>query len=429
MPQATNSALRLSETAWLDAPETRAVFAAIEAGGYEARAVGGAVRNALIGRPVADIDIATPAVPEEVVRLAAAAGLGTVPTGLKHGTVTVISGGVPFEVTTLRKDVETFGRHATVAYTDDWTADAGRRDFTINALYCDQQGRIYDPLGGYPNLEARRVRFIGDARERIREDYLRILRFFRFTAEYAEGAPDAEGLAAAVSERAGLKLLSGERIRQELVRLLVATRAVAAVEAMHDHGLITELTGIAPRPGLFGRLATIESENQLSPQPMLRLAALAVEVTEDAERLGHRLKLSNAEREQLLRAAIGSNELLRTPPSAEAVKALVYRQGHEAARDLLLIAWTRALGTAPDDTVWRARMDLARQWQAPKFALTGADVMALGIAEGPRIGELLRHVEDWWVAADFPEDRSILLAKLAQEKGSDPAGLPPGTTN
>jgi tRNA nucleotidyltransferase/poly(A) polymerase len=409
---------RLAETAWLDAPETRAVFAAIEAGGYEARAVGGVVRNALLGRPVADIDIATQAVPEEVVRLATAAGLGTVPTGLKHGTVTVISGGVPFEVTTLRKDVETFGRHATVAYTDDWTADASRRDFTINALYCDAQGRIYDPLGGYPDLEARRVRFIGDARERIREDYLRILRFFRFTAEYAEGAPDAEGLAAAVSERVGLKRLSGERIRQELVRLLVATRAVPAVEAMHEHGLVTELLGIAPRPGLLRRLATIEREHQLTPQPMLRLAALAVEVTEDAERLGHRLKLSNAEREQLARAATASAEARRTPPSAEAVKALVYRQGSEAAGDLLLVAWTRALGTAPDDAGWWARMDLAGQWRAPKFALTGADVMALGISEGPRIGALLRRVEEWWIAAGFPADRAQLLARLAQEKGS-----------
>ncbi len=420
MPQAINPKVpRLIETAWLDAPETRAVFAAIEAGGCPARAVGGAVRNALIGRPVADIDIATPAVPEEVVRLATAAGLGTVPTGLKHGTVTVISSGVPFEVTTLRKDVETFGRHATVAYTDDWTADAGRRDFTINALYCDAEGRIYDPLGGYPDLEARRVRFIGDARERIREDYLRILRFFRFTAEYADGPPDAEGLAAAVSERAGLKLLSGERIRQELVRLLVAPRAVPAVESMHDWGLLTELLGIAPRPGLFRRLVTIESEHELTPQPMLRLAALAVEVMEDAERLGDRLRLSNSERERLVRAATASVEAWRAPPSADAVKALVYRHGNEAARDLLLIAWTRALGAAPDDAAWSARLDLAREWQAPRFTLTGSDVMALGIAEGPRIGELLRRVEEWWIAAGFPEDRAQLLAKLEAAARAD----------
>lgn len=412
MPHAINSeGPRLVETAWLEAAETKAVFAAIAAGGYEARAVGGAVRNALIGRPVKDVDIATPAVPEEVVRLAAAAGLDTVPTGLKHGTITVIAGGVPFEVTTLRRDVETFGRHATVAYTDDWAADARRRDFTINAFYCSADGRVYDPLGGHGDLEAHRVRFIGDARERIREDYLRILRFFRFTAEYADGPPDREGLSAAVRERAGLKVLSGERIHRELVRLLVAPRAVAAIEAMYEHGLICEIIGFAPRPGLLRRLVEIERAQGLPPHPMLRLAALGVEVAEDADRFGARLKLSNAERDRLARAATADSHGISPPGDAAAVKATIYRHGAEAARDVLLIAWARA-GASPGDPQWRAKVALADTWRAPKLPVSGKDVMALGVAPGPRVGELLARVEDWWIEAGFPDDRGLLLSKL-----------------
>src|SRR5581483_10750916 len=193
---------------WLVRPETQAVFRALAARGHAARAVGGAVRNALLGRPVIDIDIATPARPEEVMEAARAAGLAAVPTGIAHGTVTVLAAHVPHEVTTLRRDVETHGRHATVAFTDDWEADARRRDFTINALYCSGEGEVFDPLGAYPDLASRRVRFIGDAHERIREDYLRILRFFRLTAEYGEGPPAPEGLAACVAEREGLGRLS-----------------------------------------------------------------------------------------------------------------------------------------------------------------------------------------------------------------------------
>src|SRR5262249_4864205 len=200
------------------------VFAALAAAGFVARVVGGAVRNALIGRPVVDIDFATPAPPAAVLAAARAAGLGAVPTGIEHGTITVIAYHMPFQVTTLREDVETDGRHATVAFTQDWAADARRRDFTINALYCSAEGDVHDPLGGYADRVAPRVRFIGSAELRIREDYLRILRFFRFTAEYAEGPPDAAGIAACVAERDGLERLSAERVRQELVHLLAAER-------------------------------------------------------------------------------------------------------------------------------------------------------------------------------------------------------------
>ena len=264
----------LAEARWLREASTQRVFAAIDSGGFQARAVGGAVRNSLLGLPVTDIDIATTARPEDVMRLARASGLAVIETGLKHGTVTVIANRRPFEVTTLRKDVETHGRHATVAFTDSWSEDACRRDFTINALYCDADGTVHDPLGGLGDLTARRVRFIGDAAERIREDYLRILRFFRFTAQYSEGLPDAAGLAACTRERAGLGRLSAERVRQELVRLLVARGVLDAVMAMREHGILAAVLPAAPRPGLLARLVEIEAGQGLDGDVMLRLAAL-----------------------------------------------------------------------------------------------------------------------------------------------------------
>ena len=239
----------LAGSDWLVRPETRAVFTALAARGFEARAVGGAVRNALLGHPVVDVDIATPARPDEVIAAAKAAGLTPVPTGIAHGTVTVVANHVPYQVTTLREDVETHGRHATVAFTGDWAADARRRDFTLNALYCNAEGRVFDPLSGYADLAARRVRFIGDARERIREDYLRILRFFRLTAEYGEGPPDADGLVACVREREGLARLSAERVREELFRLLAARRGPELVRAMFDHGLLALLLAVCTTAG------------------------------------------------------------------------------------------------------------------------------------------------------------------------------------
>src|SRR5258706_2941524 len=226
----------LGSDEWLSCADTQAVFRMLAAGGFESRVVGGAVRNALLGRPVTEIDFATTALPDDVIRLAHDARLRAITTGLDHGTVTVISGGTPFEVTTLRKDVETDGRHARVVYTADWVADASRRDFTINALYCDAKGVVHDPLGGYPDLVGRRVRFIGDAQDRIREDYLRILRYFRFHTEYGGGPPDEAALLACVRERRGLDRLSAERINRELMGLLSSARAADTLETMRDWG-------------------------------------------------------------------------------------------------------------------------------------------------------------------------------------------------
>jgi len=402
----------LDDASWLTRPETKAVFAALAARGFAARAVGGVVRNALLGRPVTDVDIATPARPDEVMSAAQAAGLTAIPTGIDHGTVTVIANHVPYEITTLREDVETHGRHATVAFTDDWTADARRRDFTINALYCSADGEVFDPLGAYPDLAQRRVRFIGDARARIGEDYLRILRFFRLTADYGEGAPDAESLAACVAERAGLCMLSAERVRQEMLRLLVALRGPELVRAMLDYGLITLVLPAAPRPTLLDRLTALEAALGLAPDPILRLAALAVEVPEDADRLRDRLRLSNEEHARLARTAVHMPDLGPNAPE-RAAKACLYAEGEAGYRQRALIAWARS-GDSPDSRDWRDRLALPERWQPPRFPLGGADVMALGLPAGPRVGELLRALEEWWIAGDFAADEAALRAKLEE---------------
>ena len=388
------------------------MFAALSARGFAARAVGGAVRNALMQRPVTDVDIATNARPEDVMRAVEAAGLKAVPTGLAHGTVTVVAGDRPYEVTTLRKDVETHGRHATVAFTDDWTEDARRRDFTLNALYCNADGIVFDPLAGYPDLAARRVRFIGDAEERIREDYLRILRFFRLTADYGEGPADRDGLAACVRERAGLAALSAERIREELLRLLVAPRGPEIAALMLDYGLITAVLGAVPRPTLLARLAALEAALGLAPDAILRLSALAVEVPEDADHLRDRLRLSNAQTAVLARAAVRTPDIGPATPEA-AARAYLYRHGERAYREQLLMAWARA-GDPPQSGAWRQRLTLPERWPVPVFPLGGADVLAENVPAGPRVGEILRALEDWWIAGDFSTGEPALRARLRE---------------
>jgi poly(A) polymerase len=414
---------RLTGVEWLDRPATQAVFAALAARGFTTRAVGGAVRNALVGRPVADVDLATDARPEEAMRAAEAGGLKAIPTGLAHGTVTAVSEGHAYEITTLRKDVETHGRHATVAFTDDWTEDARRRDFTINALYCGADGTIFDPLGGYPDLAARRVRFIGSACERIREDYLRILRFFRLTADFAEGPADAEGLAACVRERAGLAILSAERVRVELLRLLAAHRGPEIAGLMQDYGLLPGVLGAAPRPALLARLAAIEAGLGLAPDAVLRLAALAVEIPEDAERLRERLRLSNGETSKLLSIAGRVPDIGPTAPEREA-KLYLHLWGQSVYRDRVLILWARS-GDAPRCDSWRRRFDLPDRWQRPSFPLRGADVLALGVPAGPRVGEILSALQAWWMDEGFAPDEANLrarLAELARPPRPDPDG-------
>jgi poly(A) polymerase len=405
---------RTLDAEWLRRPETQAVFAALAAQGHQARAVGGTVRNTLVGAPVTDVDIATVALPAQVIAAVEAAGLKAIPTGVDHGTVTVISRGRPHEVTTLRRDVETHGRHATVAFTDDWAADARRRDFTVNALYCSAGGELFDPLGGFDDVVARRVRFIGDPTERIREDYLRILRFFRFCAAFGRGAPDAGSLSACVRERKGLAILSAERMRQELMKLLAAPRAAEVVGVMFDYGLIAPVLGAAPRPALLARLAGIEAQTGLAPDAALRLAVLAVAVVDDVDRLRDRLRLSNDEADILALAAEEQPDL----STERAARASLYTEGADTYRRRVLLAWTLS-GDAPASPAWRERLSLPGRWPAPRLPVGGEDILALGVSAGPRVGELLRQLEHWWIAGDFAATETQLRDKLKQMISAD----------
>ena len=322
----------------LERPPLRRLLEAFNSQGEETRIVGGAVRNALLGRPVTEVDCATTALPDRIAALAAEAGFKSVPTGIDHGTITVIVEGEPFEVTTLREDVETDGRHAVVHFGREFVPDAKRRDFTINALSLGLDGRLYDYTGGVADLAARRVRFIGDARTRIREDYLRILRFFRFHSEYSEGEPDPEGMAASGAEREGLRILSKERVHHELLKLLVTRRAGETIRVLAEHGFLTWLLGGAAEFGRFGRIAAADRDE---PAPIWRLAALAAMV-EDAERLQESLRLSNDEHGNLAAYArlLGALKTRPLPLDAAAIRRLVAE--HEVETLAAVLAATAA---------------------------------------------------------------------------------------
>jgi poly(A) polymerase len=383
------------------------VLALLNGEGEEARVVGGAVRNALLGIPIGDIDIATTALPDEVIRRAKAASIRSVPTGVDHGTVTLVLDGHPFEVTTLREDRETFGRKAKVAFGRDWVADAQRRDFTINALSVSPDGVVHDYVGGLEDIVLRRVRFIGDPAQRIAEDYLRILRFFRFQSAFGVGAPDRDGYLACIAARAGLATLSAERVRMELLKLLVTGGAVGAVEAMTDGGLLTSILGGVAYLGPFAAMVAAERELELAPNPMRRLAALAVAVPEDARRLATRLKLSNAEAKAL--DAMGHRWWRLASADEARARRLLYRLGETNYRDRLLLAWARA-GRDRDAPRWCDLGRLPERFTPPKFPLKAADFIARGVAEGPLLGHVLTLAEDAWLAADFPLDQSALDA-------------------
>jgi poly(A) polymerase len=393
------------DLSWLREPPLAALLAALNRDGEEARVVGGAVRNAWLNLPHGDVDIATTALPQEVIRRAEAAGFKPVPTGIIHGTVTVVIDGRPFEVTTLREDVETFGRHATVRFGRDWKRDAERRDFTMNGLSLTPDGVLHDYVGGRADLEKRHVRFIGDAATRIAEDYLRILRFFRFHAWYGAGHPDADGLHAAIMARAGLEQLSRERVRMELVKLMVAPRAVAALAAMAEAGLLGPVLGGVPHLASFANMTKVEAACGLAPDAARRLGALGVWVSEDAERLWQRLRLSNAECEQL--AAMAQDWWRVSPGMAEAARELVYRIGAQHFTSRVLLAWSRAEASAHDES-WRALATLPQRWSAPVFPLRAAHFISRGVEKGPALGAALKAAEEAWIAQGFPLDRNAL---------------------
>ncbi|MFZ0371750.1 MAG: CCA tRNA nucleotidyltransferase [Xanthobacteraceae bacterium] len=402
----TNDA-QLGDAPWLRNGEVARLLAALGCDGEEARVVGGAVRNALLRLSVDEIDVATTALPEEVVRLVEAAGWKAIPTGIDHGTVTVIIDGKPFEVTTLRQDVETYGRKAKVMFGRDWRTDAERRDFTINALSATADGRIYDYVGGVADIAARRVRFIGEPATRVAEDYLRILRFFRFHAWYGQGHPDAAGLHACILARAGLETLSSERVRMELLKLLLAPHATPTLAVMAETGILGEVLGGVPLLASFENAVKAEAAMGFSADAVRRLGALAVTVKEDGERLGQRLRLSNAEAERL----VALEHWWRVLPAAgeQAAHALLYHLGPQSFTDRVLIAWSRSAGGAAD-RAWHELANLPQRWTPPKFPLKAANFLDRGLAAGPALGAAMRAAEGAWIAADFPAERDALDA-------------------
>jgi poly(A) polymerase len=404
----------LGQRPWMTDAETAAVMDALEAAGGAdcARFVGGCVRNTLVGRPVDDIDIATRLTPEAVVKAVEARGLKAAPTGVDHGTITAVCNGRPFEITTLRRDVTTDGRRAVVAFTADWTEDAQRRDFTLNALYARRDGSIFDPTGhGVADAKAGRIVFVGDPRMRLREDYLRILRFFRFLAWYGRGAPDEAALAACAAMKANVTSLAAERISKELLKLLAADDPRSAVELMVKTGV---LEMVLPEPidlDRFKGLVEIETDQLFEPaDAVLRLAALLPDDQMTAARFCGSLRLSNADRDRIT-AALSPTPVLKSWMSPREIRRAVYREGHAAFRDRAELAWARANRTAAAPQ-WRGMIALAEGWPRPSFPLSGEEVMAAGVPRGPMVGQVLREVEDWWIDHDFIDDKLSTIEKL-----------------
>ncbi len=394
--------------ALLSQPALATVLDALNGDGEETRIVGGAVRNLLLSEAASDIDLATTALPKETMRRGAAAGFKPVPTGVDYGTVTLVGHGASFEVTTLRRDIETDGRHAKVAFGRDFAQDALRRDFTINALGLDRSGAIHDFCGGLDDLAARKIRFIGDAGARIAEDYLRILRFFRFHARYGQGAPDAEGFAACIAGRAGLEGLSRERVRAEMLKLIVAPGAADAVAAMAGGGLLMPVLGCVPRLARFAAVAERDDAGEVDPA--FRLAALAVAVREDTLRLRERLRLSNEEFDRVARIAAALEALAgqAREPMLTSLRHLAHRVGADAVAGALVLLSAAAEQGAQAS----AQALIADLGRTPLFLPTGRDVTARGMPPGPLVGRVLEQARRDWIEAGCPPDRAVQAALI-----------------
>ena len=414
---------RLRDRRWLERRPLAQLLKTLNGGGEETRIVGGAVRDLVLGLPVREVDLATTALPEDVRRRAKACGFRTIPTGLSHGTVTVIAEGAAFETTTLREDIETDGRHAKVVFGRDFGADARRRDLTINALSLDRDGFVHDPVGGLADLAARRVRFIGDAGQRIREDYLRILRFFRFSARFGEGPLDAEGFGAAIRNREGLDRLSRERIRMEVFKLAVAPRAPEVVTAMADGGFFQPIFAGMAYPGRFRRLVASSRHRSQPDDAMLRMMALGVVTIEDADRLRERLRFANAEYRRASQAARAFERLhgIERAPSLQSLDALSVTCGREAVRDALRLAEAEA-GAAPDDPDFVAAEIHLSETIEPAPPFSGKDVVARGVPPGPKVGRTLKTFQQAWLAAGMPNDSKTLNRLLDDAIGRNMAG-------
>ena len=395
---------------WLKDAETQALMAALNADGAVARFVGGCVRNALMGEPVTDVDIATTDAPDATARKIEAAGFKMVPLGVDHGTVMAVgAAGRTYEVTTLRVDVETDGRRAEVAFTGDWQGDAERRDFTMNALYADADGTVHDPLGGYDDLKARKVRFIGDAATRIEEDYLRILRFFRFSASYGGGLLDETGLKACADNKAGLAQLSAERVQTELLKLVGADHSVPVLRAMAAAGILADVLPEAARLDRFEKAVDIETTQLFSSDPVLRLGML-VDSAETAESAARRLKLSNADRDRIIAMHRDTTKIVCYLSMREVRRAL-YLMGFQLFKDRVMLGWAED-GKSTNAFQWRALLAMGDSWEKPELPLTGSMMKAAGVPEGPEMGRVHREVEEWWIDSDFTDDEFSIIERL-----------------
>ncbi|WP_026618880.1 poly(A) polymerase [Ensifer sp. WSM1721] len=404
---------------WFQAPSLRRVFDLLNVDGGEVRIVGGAVRNSLLGLPTGDVDLATTWHPEEVAGRAKAAGIKVVPTGINHGTVTLVIDGIPYEVTTLRRDVTTDGRRAEVAFGSGWKEDAERRDFTINALYVNSEGEVFDYVGGLADIESRTLRFIGNAAERVAEDYLRILRFFRFFAHYGSGRPDAEGLKACAQARAKLSTLSAERVWGETKKLLSADDPGRALLWMRQAGVLGEILPETEKWGIDAIPGLVAAERSFSwrPEPLLRLAAIVPPDAERLEAMAMRLRLSKAEAAYLVRFA-EAPAIAATLPDA-ALDRELYRHGKDGIIVRLKLSLAAARRKSETDPAFLAEtasfqrlLARAEGWQRPVFPLSGVDVLKAGIPAGPKIGEVLEELEEFWIERNFNVDRATLVARL-----------------
>jgi poly(A) polymerase len=409
----------LAAQAWLRAPASRRVLAALGADGRPARFVGGCVRDGLLGLPDVgrELDVATPERPEQVIRLLERAGLPAIPTGLAHGTVTTIADGRNFEITTLRRDVACDGRHAEVEFTDDFALDAARRDFTINAMSCDAAGRLYDYFGGRADLAAGRIRFVGEAAARIAEDYLRILRFFRFYARYGRPPADAEALAATRAAAPEVRRLSGERIQAEMVKLLEVEDPLPALRLMAETGVLGQ---VIPGPVALDRLARLLDVAPAS-DPLVRLAALLRPPPGGpaaTEKVAERWRMANRAAARLLAMTEEPLPELRASPSERARD--LHRLGAECYADLVRIAAADVEG-APSAALAEALAGAAT-WEPKRLPVGGDDILALGVPAGPRVGAILAALEAWWVAHDFAPDRAACLAEARRLVAQGSAG-------
>ncbi len=395
---------------WLKNQTTQTVMKALGGERGEARFVGGSVRNALLMEPVSDIDIATIHAPAEATKLLEAAGVKVVPTGFDHGTVTAVLDGKHFEITTLRVDVATDGRRADVAFTGDWVEDAKRRDFTMNALYADLDGTVHDPLGGRDDLNSRLVRFIGDPHDRIREDYLRVLRFFRFHAYYGTGDPDAAGLAACAAEKQGLVQLSAERVQAELLKLLSADGAGAALRQMAATSILPIVLPEAMRLDRLEAVVDIEANQLFTSDPVLRLSS-AVELDgSGVDALAARLKLSKKDRDRVKAMQTDETKIVCYLSVREVHKAL-YLMGVQCFKDRVMLGWATDKKGA-NAMQWRALLAIADSWVRPKLLLNGSMMKAAGVPEGPEMSRVYGEVEEWWVDAGFIDDEFSIIERL-----------------